>query len=375
MLEGSATPDATAAFAARRVKDSGAASGHFRTARGLTVGTVGLGSYLGEPDDATDAAYEAAVEEFVRLGGNVIDTAINYRAQRSERSIGRALGRCVSSGLARREELVLCTKAGYLSFDGHFPSNAKELTAWIDRTFYKNGVMRPDDIVEGCHVMTPGYLRHQLSQSQRNLDCDSIDVFYLHNPETQLKEVERPAFLKRIRAAFEALEEMAAARTIGAYGLATWNGFRVAPTTEEYLSLEELVGVARSLAGDSHHFRFLQAPFNLAMLEAARFANQRVGHQLVPLFEAATRLEIACVASATILQGKLSSELPDAIAAVFPGLASDAMRAIQFNRSTPSVAATLVGMSSTAHVVENMGLVKRPPAPGETVKKLLLRLA
>ncbi|HKE01643.1 MAG TPA: aldo/keto reductase, partial [Planctomycetota bacterium] len=69
MLPGYATPEATAAFAARHVKDSGAASGHYRTAAGLTVGSIGLGSYLGDPDDATDGAYEEAVAEFVGLGG------------------------------------------------------------------------------------------------------------------------------------------------------------------------------------------------------------------------------------------------------------------------------------------------------------------
>lgn len=51
------------------------------------MSSVGIGTYLGEPDEATDQAYTAAVTRAVELSANVIDTAINYRFQRSERSI------------------------------------------------------------------------------------------------------------------------------------------------------------------------------------------------------------------------------------------------------------------------------------------------
>ncbi|MBL8696630.1 MAG: aldo/keto reductase [Planctomycetes bacterium] len=375
MLPGFATPEFTAAFAARHIQEQGVATGHYRTVRGLTVGSVGLGTYLGDADAETDDSYESAVVEFVKLGGNLIDTAINYRAQRSERSIGRALKRLEHEAVARREELVLCTKGGYFSFDGRYPKTRKDVQDWVEKTFFETGILQRDDVAQACHAMSPAYLRHQIAASLGNLGVDTIDVYYLHNPETQLANLDRAGFLKRVRAAFETLEEYAAAGAIRWYGCATWNGFRAAPTSDEYLSLEELVAAARDIAGDGHRFRFVQLPFNLAMLEAARFANQRVGDRLMPLFEAAHRLDITCIASASILQGKLAQELPEAIAEAFPGLPSDALRSIQFNRSAPNLDCTLVGMGRAPHVVENMGLAKRPPAPPETVKRLLLKLA
>lgn len=114
---------------------------------------------------------------------------------------------------------------------------------------------------------------------------------------------------------------------------------------------------------------------NLAMLEAVRFANQRVSARLVPLFDAARQLELCTVASATIYQGKLAGRLPPQIAELFPGFSTDAQRAIQFNRSAPNVNVTLVGMGGAAHAAENMSVSKRPPAPVEITKKLLLKLA
>src|ERR1700675_1278737 len=89
--------------------------------RGLYLSSIGIGTYLGEPDDATDAAYGEALVAAVALGTNVIDTAINYRAQRSERVVGMALAALIAEGELRRDEIVVCTKGGYIPFDGHYP--------------------------------------------------------------------------------------------------------------------------------------------------------------------------------------------------------------------------------------------------------------
>jgi aryl-alcohol dehydrogenase-like predicted oxidoreductase len=377
MIPGYATPEATAAFAARFVKEEDYATGHYRTARGLTFSSIGLGTYLGDADAVADDPYRRAIVEYVRRGGNVLDTAINYRAQRSERVVGAAIRDLTASNTARRDSLVVCTKVGYFSFDNRYPRNARETRDWIEETFIAKGILKSDDVAQGCHAMTPEYLKHQVRQSLSNLGLDTIDVYYLHNPETQLRErdVDQDEFASRMRAAFETMEELVKSGLIRFYGLATWNGFRVPPTSEEYLSLEDLTNVARSVAGDGHHLRFIQAPMNLAMLEAIRFANQRVKSKLVPLFEAARQLDIAPVASASLFQGKLCEGLPPQIAELFPGFATDAQRALQFNRSAPNVLTTLVGMARPEHVTENLAVAKRPPAPVETTKKLLLKLA
>src|SRR5207302_6881470 len=87
---------------------------HFRALDGLTVSSIGVGTYLGEEDDAADRGYGEAIVDGLNLGVNVLDAAINYRAQRSERVIGQtlvALERDLGDGF-RRDQIVLCTKGG-----------------------------------------------------------------------------------------------------------------------------------------------------------------------------------------------------------------------------------------------------------------------
>ena len=119
------------------------------------------------------------------------------------------------------------------------------------------------------------------------------------------------------------------------------------------LSLEELVAVAREVAGPKHHFKVIQLPINLAMTEAVRLPTQRLGADYVPLLEVARRLGISVIGSATLMQSQLTRSLPKQVHAAFPGFKTDARRAIAFTQSLP-VAAALVGMKSRVHLEENL---------------------
>src|SRR5215203_581820 len=103
-----------------------AAKGHFREKYGLVLSSIGIGTYLGNADEATDRNYSNAVVRAVQLGTNVIDSAANYRFQRSERSIGKALAKLTNELGFSRDELIICTKGGYLPFDGAPPWNVRE---------------------------------------------------------------------------------------------------------------------------------------------------------------------------------------------------------------------------------------------------------
>ena len=136
---------------------------------------------------------------------------------------------------------MLCTKAGFLTPDGEMPADPNEYFA---REFLDRGVFQPEEIAAGCHCMAPKYLADQMERSLTNFGVEAIDVFYLHNPETQLTEVSAPEFRKRIRDAFVFLETAVADRKIGAYGMATWNAFREDPKSPGYLSLEAMAEIA-----------------------------------------------------------------------------------------------------------------------------------
>jgi aryl-alcohol dehydrogenase-like predicted oxidoreductase len=295
---------------------------------------------------------------------------VNYRFQRSERAIGAAIARLAASGVATRAEIVVATKGGFVPFDGSAPGSAAAARAYVERTYFVTGVCAPEQMTRSLqHCMAPRYLEDQIGRSLGNLGVDSLDVYYIHNPETELPEVGRPEFERRIRAAFEQLEAEVAAGRVGRYGTATWNGFRAAPSAPEYMSLERLAAIAREVAGDDHHFRVVQMPFNLAMPEAFAQFNQTVeGEPLSPL-EAAGRLGISVVASASLMQARLTGELPEEVVTAFEA-STGAQRALQFARSAPGVASALAGMSRTAHVRENLGLLSVPPAPEAAVRDL-----
>jgi aryl-alcohol dehydrogenase-like predicted oxidoreductase len=295
---------------------------------------IGIGTYLGNADEATDANYTKAVVRAVQLGVNVIDTAANYRFQRSERSIGRALKTLTTEHGVAREELVICTKGGYLPFDGAPPQNLRE---YVNETFVKPGIASFDDIVGGSHCMTPAYLQNQLEQSLRNMGLEYVDVYYVHNPESQLAYVSESEFYSRLRLAFERLEQNRADGKLAHYGVATWNGFRVPPNSGQHHSLVRMIEIAREVGGKDHGFRFIQLPFNVAMSEAVAIKNETLNGEPVTVVEAAKRLGVTVVASASLLQGRI-----------------DPRTAIQFARSTEGITTALIGMSRIEHVEENL---------------------
>jgi aryl-alcohol dehydrogenase-like predicted oxidoreductase len=325
----------------------------------INVSSIGIGTYLGESTGEDDASYSASVEHAARSGVNLIDTALNYRGQRSERSVGAAIRRAISAGAVSRDELVVCSKGGYIPLNAKPPASREEYREYVRREFVETQILQPDEIVAGGHSLAPRFLRFCLAQSRQNLGVRCIDIYYLHNPEQQASAVGRDELMTRIRAAFQLLEDAASRGEIGVYGCATWNALRSAADEPEHLELEALVDTARAIAGDAHHFRAVQMPINLAMPEAIRVPTQTVRGKLLTAVDAAAALDLTVIGSATLMQGKLSTGLPSAVADAFPSLTTDAQRAIAFVRSAPGVTAALVGMKHTGHVDENLRAAQR----------------
>ena len=315
-----ATPEGTARYRERfRDRD-------FREQHGLVLSSIGIGTYLGNADDETDRSYTNAIVRAVTSGVNVIDTAANYRFQRSERSIGRALKTLAGDGFSR-DELLICTKGGYLPFDGAPPRNVAQ---YFNETFVKPGIASFEDIVGGSHCMTPSYLQSQLDQSLRNMGVECVDVYYIHNPESQLPHVPEQEFYERLKQAFARLEENRRQGKLAHYGVATWNGFRAAPNSGHHHSLARMVELAREVGGEQHGFHFIQLPFNMAMPEATG------------VFDEAQRFGVTVVASASLMQGRIPPQ-----------------RAIEFVRSQPGITTALIGMSRVEHVEENLNADER----------------
>jgi aryl-alcohol dehydrogenase-like predicted oxidoreductase len=324
----------------------------------LWLSSIGAGTYLGEPDDAADRAYTAAIAEALRSGVNVLDTAINYRHQRSERNIGAALAQLIGAGQLQRDEVLVCTKAGYLAFDADMPADQR---AYFVKEYIEPGILNPEEVAEGMHCMSPHFLADQIERSRKNLGLETIDVFYVHNPETQLTTVPPSAFVERLTTAFAGLEKQVQEGKIRWYGVATWNAFRVPPESQGYMPLEAVVQCAYDVAGEGHHFRFIQLPFNLAMPEAWAANNQQFEDDAVSTLEFASRYGIAAIGSATLAQGQLAEKLPEFVTRRL-GMKTAAENAIQFARSGPGIVTALVGMGRPEHVQADLAVASHPPA-------------
>lgn len=367
-ISGFCASEESSAFAERF--QVSAAAGRYRAAQNLKLSSIGLGTYLGGSDDGADRLLEGAIRMCLARGVNVIDSAINYRAQRSERSIGRVLADLVARKALKREEIFISTKAGFIPFDNEAP---QDLIAYLEETYLRPGIIDPGEVIQGCHVMSPKYLEDQLSRSLRNLGLQTIDLYYLHNPETQLEELSRGEFYERLKRAFEWCEQKVSEGTIRMYGAATWNGFRNDKDKRDFLSLQDLWRLADETAGSRHHFRAIQLPYNLAMPEAFTNENQTHEGKVQSTLSLAKSFDLLVFTSASLLQGRLARGLPERVRTSLAGLASDAVCTLQFARSTSGVTTALCGMKHAAHVEENLSVLEIPALSEEEFQRAFIQ--
>ncbi len=330
---------------------------YLRHQQNLFLSSVGIGTYLGEMDEETDQNLLNAIKQAVLNGVNVIDTAINYRGQRSERVIGAALLDLIQNHAVKREEIFISTKGGFIPFDGTYPQNP---TKYFSQTYLETGILNEDDVIQGCHAMSPRYLEDQIERSLKNLNLETIDLYYLHNPETQLEELPEDAFYQRLAGAFKIFENKVRENKIKMYGIATWNGFRVPSKTKGHLNFGKVIDAAVRAGGAEHHFKSVQLPYNLGMPEAFTNQNQHYNGEDISAIEYARRKDLIVFASASLLQGKLAKHLPQKIKSLFPGCLTQAACALQFVRSTPGITTALAGMKSEGHIHENLQVKELP---------------
>ena len=325
---------------------------YFRRFGDGLVSSIGVGTYLGEPTDERDDDYYAAIREALATGVNVVDTAIDYRHQRSERVVGRAL----ADSDVDREAVLLATKGGFVPFDGQRPADP---TAYVREEFPEHEFVRGN-------CLDPDFLDRSLDRSLENLGVDSIDLYYVHTPEIQLERHDAETVYDMLETAFTRLEERAAAGDIDHYGVATWEALRVPAGHDSYLSLPELVRRARAASDaagtTSTHLRALQLPFNVRMADAFTVESHAgpEGRQSALWFAHEAGLDV--FASAPLLQGELATEteLPDPVAERLDGTTA-AQQAINFARSAPGVTSALVGMGTPEHVADNVAAGDHSP--------------
>jgi len=364
MISGFATTDGTKTFK----QNSSVNSVNFNIFENLHLSNVGIGTYLGDPDNKTDELVKNAVKQSILSGVNVIDTAINYRAQKAERSVGKAISELIKEEKISRDQIFVSSKNGYVTNDGDIQEDFME---YVMRELGKPGIVKEGDITSGYHCMTPSYLSDQLDRSLKNLNLECIDLMYLHNGiEGQIKDISKEQFLENLKSVFELYEQKRDEGKIKFYGMATWECFRVMNNDPQHLLLEDIVKMAKNIGGEDHGFKFIQLPYNMNYDQALLGKNQLVQNKPVSILESAVTLGIGVFTSVPFMQGRLLSPgvMPD-----FSDL-KPSLRALQFIRSSPGVLAPLVGQKSSQHVTENLAIMDIPPLSNEDFLQLVKKL-
>jgi len=365
ILDGYARHEGTKKYLQHAVSQ-GIHGNHFRSFDGLYLSSIGMGTYLGQPTEEDDQAIEKAVYDSVKSGAvNVIDTAINYRAMKSEKSIGKAVLKLVEDKVISRDEVFISTKNGYITNDGDYPNI--DVMEYVTRMYIQQEVMNAEDISSGYNVMNPNYLAKCIEKSLMNMHISTVDLVYLHNAfESWYRDVSREKFTEMLLKVFEVYEKYRSKNKIRYYGMATWTCFRVPPDSPEYLSLEQVVKYAESVGGRNHGFRFIQLPYNLAYSEALLLRNQTVDSEKnLTILQAATKLNIGIFTSIPLFQGRLLNEdVPS-----YGNVNDPISKLIQIIRSSPAVIAPLIGQKKPEHVEENLKIANIPPLTKEEFNK------
>jgi len=367
ILNGYATPSGTKEYVEYALQ-SGKPTAHFRLFDGLYLSSIGMGTYLGQPSAEDDNAMENAVYESIKSGAvNVIDTAINYRAMKSEKTIGRALLRLETDGIISRDNVFVCTKNGYITNDGDY-SNI-DVMEYMQKMFISTGIIEASDISSGYNVLNPNYIRRCIDKSLSNMRIDAIDLVYIHNSfESWHEDISKEEFMDMLSKVFDVYEKYRSIGKIRYYGMATWTCFRVMPDNKEYLSLQEVVKLAEKVGGKEHGFRFIQLPYNLAYSEALLLKSQSVGGQKnLTILEAAETLGIHIFTSIPLFQSRLlRAQIPD-----YMGLSDQVLKLVQVIRSSPSVIAPLIGYKTREHLEQDLKIAEIPPLNSKEFEQVI----
>jgi aryl-alcohol dehydrogenase-like predicted oxidoreductase len=372
LIDGFATTEGTSRYVKYAVNEKSRPESHFRIFDDLNLSSLGMGTYLGDITDYEDEAIENAIYESIKSGAmNIIDTAINYRAMKSEKSIGRALSRLIKDRIISRDQVFVSTKNGYMTNDGDFPSIG--MMEYMQKMYITPGLISPSDISSGYNVLNPTYIERCIDKSLSNMNLSTIDLVYAHNSfESWYQDVTREEFMEMLRKVFQVYEKYRARNKIRYYGMATWTCFRVPDDKSEYLSLEEVVKLAQDVnegGSNNHGFRFIQLPYNLAYSEPLLLKNQTVGNEKnLSILEAASKLRIGVFTSIPLFQGKL---LRAKIPSYNEYLTDPVANILQVIRSTPSVIAPLIGQKKPEHVEQNLRLANVPPMQIEEFKRTI----
>lgn len=319
----------------------------------FTMSKVGCGTYLGLPNERIDKMYIESIKKSVTLGVNFLDTAINYRGMRSEILVGKAVKELIEDNTITRDEVIIATKGGFIpadyrktqELDETFVENHKNKI----REFFLNNLCKEAKLKEEQISDTLGaensahrdFISWCFEESRKNLNLETIDIYYLHNPSNYLKYVGEEKFYNDLLETFKYLEKQIEKGSLKSYGTSTYSGLLVDEKNKGYLSLDKIVETAKIAGGENHNFKFIQLPFNKNKKDASILKNQTIGNKSLTILEAAEKLGISVITNISLDQSKSTDKYT-----------IDEM--IEFLVYNQKISSSLLGMKTIKYVPKNI---------------------
>ena len=328
----------------------------------LNYSKIGIGTYLGESNQSVDDKIYNVLTRALDSGINLIDTAPNYRCERSEKVIGKILEEY------NREKITISTKVGFLPFNNTPPKNYNE---YFQSKFIDSGIVPRDGVYGDWQSFHPDYIDWQLNESLKRLNTDYIDIYYLHNPDELLEFIEEDKFYSIIYDAFQFLDKMLILGKIKYIGISTWTGFL---TGNNYLDLNKIIEISKSTL-NSDSFKFIQVPYNLAMTDYLTKKTQRnmENNKKCSLMNLAESKSIDVITSAPLYHGKLIKiKLPKTLKNMLGSTATNAELSLNFSMSNPGSNSILVGVTGLSHLNEIISLLDKDLIPIDDYSKILM---
>ncbi len=365
LIPGAANSLASKKYAERFIA-AGLPEGHysdFLNTR-IKLSSLGVGTFPGAPDEVTDLAVAAIVAQALQSGINVVDTGANYRYGRAGRAVGAGIAKALQAGI-QREEFFVLGKGGFLTFPEGKPD---DLDRFFAQEVEAKGRGKKEDLAHGIHCLSPEYLLWQLDELRAQTGLATLDAFLVDQPEVQIPLIGKEQVYRKLIDVFAALEGAVAEGKLRHYGISTFHACRVETDNPLFQSMTSLLGLAEKAAGEGkrHHLRIVELPFNALMPEAyTRFSQVTGQGNIASTIQAAYQLKLTVMASHSLGKGLLGREEVPSLQQAMPDLANAAQRAMQFVRSTPGIAVTLVGMSNPMHLSDFLAVAQQEPLQRE----------
>ena len=267
------------------------------------ISKIGLGTHLGSFSDEDSRQYTDAIIFAVKKGITMIDTAINYRGMRSEKDVGNAVAALISSGVVKREDIFIASKAGLLFGD---ITSGRNPMKCLHEVLEPKGIQLNDFCeFEGLYqTLNPDFFEIALQISLQNLGVATIDVHYIHIPEITCAKLTKTEFYERIAKLFAWYEDKVKEGKIRFYGLAL-EALAMEPEEEKwYIDIERVNQIAREISNENSHFKYIQIPYNIQYPYAASVQNQSYSGEKCSLFEAAHRMGLKVIGSMPLCGGE-----------------------------------------------------------------------